>query len=155
MPTAALRHERPGSMAVTPRIPATLEDTGLSADQLSQLMLKSMFGGEVTGLALADRMKLPYAILEPLVERARVERLMEVRGASGTGTAGYRYMLTDLGRERANTFFGINTYVGPAPVPLASYTEFMHQLLKARGYIDRDRIQSGFSHLIVDPHMLE
>jgi MoxR-like ATPase len=142
-------------MAATPRAPATVEDTGLPADQILQLLVKSLYGGEATGLKLAERMCLPYAVLEPLVEEARVERLVEVRGASGTGTAGYRYMLTDLGRERALQFFDINQYIGPAPVPLASYTEFMRQLRAARGYVDRDRIQGGFSHLVVDPTMLE
>jgi hypothetical protein len=142
-------------MAATPRAPLSIEDTGLPADQLSQLMLKTMYGGEATGLLLAERMRLPYGILEPLIERARVERLIEVRGASGTGTAAYRYMLTDLGRERARQFYDINQYVGAAPVPLHNYLEFMGKVRAARGYVDRDRIKSGFSQLIVEPELLE
>jgi len=31
----------------------------------------------------------------------RIERLMEVKGTTGSGSASYRYSLTDLGRERA------------------------------------------------------
>ena len=154
MPTVLLKSDAP-SMAATPRAPATVEDTGLPADQISQLMIKWLYSGEATGLKLAERMCLSYAMFEPLIENARVERLIEVRGASGTGTAGYRYMLTDLGRERALQFFDINHYVGPAPVPLARYVEFMGEVRAARGYIDRDRIQGGFSHLIVNPDMLE
>jgi hypothetical protein len=136
-------------------MPATVDETGLPADQILQLLLKSMYAGEATGLKLSERLCLPYAILEPLVESARVDRLIEVRGSSGTGTAGYRYTLTDLGRERARQFFDINQYVGPAPVPLAAYVEFMGVLRGARGYVDRDRIHGGFSHLVVDPSMFE
>src|SRR5437763_12842186 len=83
--------------APVPRPPMTIEDTGLGADQIGQLLLKTLYGGEATGLAIAERMRLPYALLETLVEHARAELLVEVRGASGSGTAGYRYALTDLG----------------------------------------------------------
>ena len=38
-------------------------------------------------------------ILEPLIERSRAEQLIEVRGASGTGAATYRYALTDGARQ--------------------------------------------------------
>ena len=154
MKSALLTYEAP-STTPAPRAPLTVQDSGLPADQISQLMLKSMYGGEATGLQLAARMCLPYTLLETLVEQARIERLIEVRGAAGTGTAGYRYMLTDLGRERARNFFDVNAYVGPAPVPLAQYVEFMRQMRAARGYVDRSRIHNGFSNLIVDPAMLE
>src|SRR4029453_12244022 len=91
-------------MSAAPRAPATIEDTGLPADQVSQLMLKSLYSGEATGLQLSDRMKLPYAILEPLVENARVERLVEVRGASGTGTAGNCYLRPNTARGRRREY---------------------------------------------------
>ena len=108
-----------------PRAPATLEDTGLRADQLGQLFVKTLYTGEASGVTLADRMRLPYSMLEPLVERTRAERLIEVRGTAGSGTAGYRYALTDLGRDRARQYLDANQYVGPAPVPLDSYVANM------------------------------
>ena len=74
--------------------------------------------------SLAERMRLPYAMLEPLIQRARTEQLVEVRGATGSGTAGYRYALTDLGRDRARQYLDMNHYVGPAPVPLAAYVAY-------------------------------
>jgi len=154
MKSALLSYEPPRTLPA-PRPPLSIADTGIPSDQLSHLMLKSIYGGEATGLQMADRMALPYSVIEPLVEQARIERLIEVRGASGTGTAGYRYMLTDLGRERTQGYFQINTYVGPTPVPLDQYVEFMRQMRAARGYVDRSRIANGFSNLIVDPDMLE
>ncbi len=154
MPTLARIDDAP-AMAPKPIAPATIEETGLPPDQITQLLIKTMLGGEVTGLALAAQVRLPYSILEPLIERARVERLIEVRGASGTGTAGYRYMLTDAGRERARQLVEVNSYVGPAPVPLASYTEYMANLRAARGYVDRNRITHGFSHLVIDTGLFE
>ena len=44
--------------------------------------------------------------------------LVEVKSALGTGSAGYRYALTDAGRARALRYFDACGYVGPAPVPL-------------------------------------
>jgi hypothetical protein len=84
--------------------------------------------GEASGTMLADKMRLPYSVLDTLVQHARVEKLVEVRGTSGAGSAGYRYILTDLGRERAMQFFDINRYVGPAPVPLAQYNRLRARL---------------------------
>jgi hypothetical protein len=134
---------------VAPPLPHTVAETGLSVDQIEQLMMKTLHTGELTGVTLAERVCLPYSLLEPLIERLRAERLVEVRGATGSGTAGYRYALTDLGRDRATQFLEINRYVGPAPVSLASYVATMDTLRQARGYIDRERLEEGFSHLVV------
>ncbi|HLG57324.1 MAG TPA: hypothetical protein VI485_18425 [Vicinamibacterales bacterium] len=144
-----------GTRTPAPPVPATLEDTGLGSDQLEQLIVKTLYGGEATGLVLADRVRLPFAILEPLIERIRAERLIEVRGTTGTSSVSYRYALTDLGRARALQFLAINQYMGAAPVPLASYVKQMRALAAARGYVDRDRLRKGFGHLIISDRILE
>jgi len=135
--------------------PHSLAEVGVSADQIEQLLVKTLYAGEATGLDLSDRLRLPYAVLEPLIERVRAERLVEVRGASGSGSATYRYVLTDLGRDRARQYFDSSMYVGPVPVTLARYVEYMAALMAGRGYLDRDRLRAGFSHLIVSDGMLE
>ena len=94
--------------ATVPRVPTTLRETGLSADMVEQLLVKTLFGAEATGLVIADRMRLPFPILEPTIERVRAELLVEVRGSTGGGSAGYRYALTDLGRDRALQFLNVN-----------------------------------------------
>ena len=101
-----------------PPPPATLEETGLHPDTLAQLLLKTLVGGEANGTALSEKLRLPYSVLDALIQHGRVEKLLEVRGTSGVGSAGYRYVLTDMGRDRAGQFFDISRYVGPAPVPL-------------------------------------
>ena len=96
-----------------PQVPTTLEQTGLTTDMIEQLLVKTLYGGELTGLMLAERLRLPFTIIEPIIERIRIERLIEVRG--GTSTASYRYTPTDLGRERAQQYLAINQYTGAAP----------------------------------------
>jgi hypothetical protein len=138
-----------------PRAPQTIAETGISQDQLNQLFLKSLYTGEATGIQVADRMCLLFAVLEPLVEAARAERLIEVRGASGSGSAGYRYALTDLGRDRARQYLEANQYSGPTPVSLDAYVQQTKNVAAARGFIDRERLSRGFKHLIVDDDVLE
>jgi hypothetical protein len=137
------------------KMPRSLDDIGLSPEQVEQLIIKTLHGGESSGLALADHLRVPYTILEPLIERARAELLVEVRGSTGPGSAGYRYALTDAGRDRAQRHFENSQYVGPAPVPLAQYAAYMTALTAARGYIDRERLRQGFGHLVISDSMLE
>jgi hypothetical protein len=135
--------------------PRSLKDTGIGADQVEQLLVKTLYSGEATGHDVTERMRLPYTILEPIVERVRIERLVEVRGTTGSSGAGFRYALTDLGRDRARQYLDINQYIGAAPVPLAAYVAEIRERSTTRGYLDRERLARGFSHLIVSDRMLE
>jgi hypothetical protein len=135
--------------------PVTLAETGLHPDTLHHLMLKTLIAGEASGTGLADKLRLPYSVLDAMLQHARVEKLVEVRGAAGTGTAGYRYALTDLGRDRAGQFLDICRYVGPAPVPLAQFNAYVHACMTARPHVDRDRLATGFTDLIVNKAMYD
>ncbi len=141
--------------AASPPVPTSLRDTGLGADHIEQLLVKTLHGGEASGLAVADRVRLPFPILEPLIERLRAERLIEVRGAASSGASSYRYALTDAGHERSLQYFEISRYVGPAPVPLAAYVAAMTALAASRPYMDRERLRQGFSHLVISDRVLE
>ena len=152
---AAVASFEKSAQPTPPPPPATIPETGLHPDTLSQLLLKTLVAGEATGTALAEKFRLPYSVLDALVQHARVEKLVEVRGASGTGTAGYRYILTDLGRERAMQYLDVNRYVGPAPVSLAQYTAYVRACMAARPYVDRDRLATGFDQLVVNKSMFE
>ena len=143
------------SASHTPQAPITLAETGLHADQVEHLLVKTLFGGELVGLEVAERMKLPYAVLEPLVVRLRTEQLIEVRGASASSSGSYRYALTDKGRSRAVQYLAINQYTGAAPVPLAAYVAQMKELQASRGFLDRERMRRGFAHLIINDSILE
>ncbi len=147
--------DSPTESSVAPATPTTLVQTGLSSDIILALSLKALYTGELSGRELSNRVKIAYAILEPLIEAARLQQLIEVRSASGAGTAGYRYALTDRGRERANQCFETNGYVGPAPVPLDQYSRYVMELGKHNSIIDREVIASGFTDLIVSDDMLD
>ena len=101
-----------------PPVPHSLEELGLPSERVEQLIVKTLFSGELTGLEMAERMKVAYGLFEPLIVRLRAEHLIEVRGASAAASSSYRYALTDLGRTRALQYLEINLYTGAMPVPL-------------------------------------
>ena len=155
MSTTLFEQEIATAELLAPPKPKDLEGTGLAPDTVAAIILKVLHGGESTGMRLADNVCLPYGILEPLVEKLRLEALVEVKSAAGTGTAGYRYALTDSGRDRARRAFEACGYVGPAPVPVAQYTSYMAKLRDQKHDVFRDRVAEGFSHLVVEPEMLD
>jgi dynein-related subfamily AAA family protein len=155
MTTAAATSAPVDTQPAPPPPPSSIRESGLHPDTLSQILLKTLIAGEASGTGLADRLRLPYSLLEALVEHSRVEKLVEVKGTSGTGSAGYRYALTDLGRDRANQFLEVSRYVGPAPVPLAQYNAYVRACMSARPYLDRERLAGGFQHLVIGKAMLD
>ena len=60
--------------APVPPVPVTLADTGLTADKVEALIVKTLYAGEMSGLQLSDSVRLPYPILEPIIERAQFRR---------------------------------------------------------------------------------
>jgi hypothetical protein len=138
-----------------PPPPATIEETGLHPDTLAQILLKTLVSGEASGTSLSEKLRVPYSVLDLLIQHARVEKLLEVRGASGAGSAGYRYVLTDLGRDRANQFFELSRYVGPAPVPLSQYNAYVRACMAAKPYLNKERLGRGFGELVVSKGMFD
>jgi hypothetical protein len=154
--TLAMLDSTPSATQPTPPPPpATLEETGLHPDTLAQILLKTLVSGEASGTALSEKLRLPYSVLDLLIQHGRVEKLLEVRGTSGAGSAGYRYVLTDLGRDRANQFFELSRYVGPAPVPLAQYNAYVRACMAAKPYLNKERLATGFTNLVVSKGMFD
>jgi hypothetical protein len=138
-----------------PPPPSTIEETGLHPDTLAQILLKTLVGGEASGMSLSEKLRIPYSVLDLLIQHGRVEKLIEVRGTSGAGNAGYRYCLTDLGRDRAGQFFELSRYVGPAPVPLTQYNAYVRACMAVKPYLNRGRLETGFTNLVVSKGMFD
>ena len=95
-------------------------------------------------------------MLEPLIERLRAEQLVEVRGSAGTGSATYRYALTDGGRDRARQYLDFSHYVGPAPVTAGGLRRRRCARWPRRAATSiASACAQGFSHLIISDQVLE
>ena len=139
-----------------PKAPRTLADAGLSADLITQLILKTLhLSGELTGTELARRLGLPFMPLEPVLATIKQQHQCEVSGGA-FGTPSYRYRITDAGRARAMLFMEHNHYVGQAPVPLAQYREYMQGFAETiQRNVDRASVRRAFSHLVINDRVLD
>ena len=140
----------------TPPTPVSLKEVGLNRDSLIHLIVKVLyFSGEVTGSYLSNRLRLPYTIVDELIEFIKSEKLCEVKGIAGIGKSSYRYIITSLGRDRAREFLEINQYTGPAPVPLSQYIDMINKEAASRLYITQESISKNFSHLVLTKQMMD
>lgn len=139
-----------------PRVPETIEDTGLSEEVIVDLLLKTMYvHGARTGEQLADALRLPFSILDEPLETLQRRRQIEARGSSGPGRLGYVFDLGRAGRERAREALQISGYVGAAPVPLAQYRRTLESQSIREARVDRSTITAGFRELVLSPALLE
>jgi predicted ATPase with chaperone activity len=140
-----------------PLAPTTLEEAGLKADLVLQLVLKTLhFSGELTGVELARRLGLNFSVIEPVIETLVTQHHCEIGGGSMIGRSSYRYRITDSGRTRAALFLETNHYVGYAPVPLEQYRRYMYGFRDARPpKATRDQVRNAFSHLVIGERVLD
>jgi predicted ATPase with chaperone activity len=114
-----------------------IEDTGLSALWLQDLVLKVLyFQGYMTGFRIAEEIALPYnGVSDRLLEDLKREKLIEVRGAAaqmGLGEGAYQYGITSAGIARAREALERSQYAGPAPVPLELYNDALKRQSRTR-----------------------
>lgn len=132
-----------------PLQPGTIEETRLSAQFLQELAVKTLFlNGQLRLLDLVEALRLPFAVIQPLMMLVRNERMCEVT-RSGEAETSTIYNLTDLGRKRAEDYLQKSHYVGPAPVSLSAYIEQVRSQSVAQMGVTREQMTQAFSDLII------
>src|SRR5438034_507476 len=103
--------------APAPAAPVSLSDTGVERSVLVDLALKTAFTVPQFNTEWAARqLRLPQHLAAELLEQLRVNHELDVLGQ--VGPFGFRYSVSQPGRERASRLLEISGYVGPAPVSL-------------------------------------
>lgn len=134
----------------------SIQDTGLTREAIVDLLLKVLYiQGARQGEYVAETVQLPYSVLDDLLLDLQQRRMIEVRGTHGHGRSGYVYDLTSEGRTRAREALNINAYVGPAPVPLPMFREWVHRQSVRSHRVSPDNIEKGFSDLVLSQEVLE
>jgi len=157
--TAELMDRPPSGTGSAPfelSAPATLADTGLSEDLVTQLVIKLLhFNADCTGVEIAHRLGLQFAVVEPILETLKRSHQCEVFGGGLLGAPSFRYRITDGGRRRAQLFLEHNQYVGAAPVPLSQYREYMTKFRQAakRG-VTPAAVRQAVSHLVLSDRVV-
>ena len=144
------------SVCAMPAAPRTAEDTGVGADMILQLIMRTMyFAGELTGSEVAARLGVPFAVVDPSLVLMRRDHLCEIAGGTLLGPLTYRYRLTDAGRTRAMLFLDQNQYVSCLPVPLDQYATYMRTALREAESVTRQSIRRAFSHLVLSDGVID
>ncbi len=106
--------------AFWPSEPRNLEEAGLTETFLEALVCQILLGvGTISGRKIAERVGLPFTIVEPQLAQYRVRQL--VTHARSAPLNDFYYSLTENGQRRAQAQQKICSYSGPAPVPLMDY----------------------------------
>lgn len=154
--------DAPGSMLATllseesfhPAQPRALDETGLSTSLIEALILKYLaVVGRSSGRGIAEQIALPFGTLEELFQSLRSRQIIVHNGSAPLND--YYYTLTELGRERAQTYSAACAYVGPAPVPLMDYVLSVEaQTIRAEAP-RREQLENAFADISVDPNLFE
>ncbi len=133
--------------------PETLTDAGLTDGELEALILKMLNSrAEATGRHLADHVKLPFRIIDPILHSLKHDRLVAHKNSAPMND--YVYQLTDLGRERAKKFTEHCTYFGAAPVPLVAYIDSVKRQTLTDQHPTEEDLHRAFEDLLIDKKML-
>ena len=137
-----------------PRVPERLEETGLSADDVERLMLKYLLSkGASTGRAVAQQVRLPFGIVDPLLKGLKYDQLLAFVGTAEMGD--YEYSITEMGRERARRYIEECTYFGSAPVSLRDYLKAMERQSISKQQVTEHDLKQAFSDLLISPELLD
>ncbi len=153
---AALLDAQAQVSATAPLQPRSLAETGVSVANLLGLMLRCMsLDTRETAADIMHAMKLPYGIVERLLDEARNRSWVQAMGMGLTGHAAEpRYTLSKEGRSALADAMAQSHYVGPAPVPLEV---FQAQVLRQRlvsERLDAATLRGGLGGLAVPDHFL-
>lgn len=136
------------STGPAPRAPLALTDLDIDGPLLLDLALKVAFTtAQVATSEAARRMHLPQALVSDLLEHLRTEHLLDILGEAGP--FGYRYTITQRGRERAQRLMEISGYIGPAPVSLAAYNRMLEWQLAQQPRIAPEQVTHALRDLVL------
>jgi len=137
-------------MKSAPPSPKDLDDTGLSVNDLLNLVSKAMYNGAEMPSVIGGMLKLPVRVVQLVLEQAKERKMIDILGAAGGSVASeLRYALTEKGRQWAADAIAQNQYFGPAPVPLSAFVERIQRQRITNERVDREAIEKAFGNLIV------
>jgi len=140
--------------AFLPKTPESLEESGLTEDDLERLILKYLLSkGMASGRQVCQQIRIPFAIVDPLLKRWKYDQILDLRDSAEMGD--YFYSITELGRERAKRYSEECSYYGAAPVLLKDYLKAMEVQSIAKQVVHEEDLKRAFSDLLIAPEMLD
>jgi hypothetical protein len=133
-----------------PRVAKTVAETGLDTNFLLNCLLRTMFVSQLQTIPeLSEQIKLTRPVVEDLLNFAKKDALVEVRGPSEKNYNIMRYALTNAGKDRANEALRRCEYIGPIPIPLETYQTQVQKQTITNEVISIDKLKKAMSHLVL------
>lgn len=133
--------------------PENVQTGGINETILEAIVYRFLFNiGECEGRRIADQVRVPYRLVDPLLARMKMEQNVAYKNA--TATNDYVYILTESGRSIARSYSIDSTYFGACPVPLAHYIESVKIQSIEGQYPKKADLEHAFSDLLINPKML-
>ncbi len=140
---------------VIPREPESLEDTGLSPSTIEQTLLRILyFRGEMYGMDLSNAIGLRFSVIEGIIDVLKLAHHVQVKRSMGMGNVGSGLALTESGRQLARQYLETNQYSGPAPVPVAQYSETVRQQRQCDGWLTKEGLTQAFRGMVLTESIL-
>jgi hypothetical protein len=138
-----------------PPVPKTIEETGLDTNFLLNSLLRIMYVSALQTIPeISDQIKLTRGVVESLLDFAKKEALVEIRGPSEKNQNIMRYALTGAGKERASEALRRCEYIGPAPVPLDTYQIQVQKQTITNEIINMEKLKKALSHLVLSEDVI-
>jgi hypothetical protein len=154
----ALEPAAPPAKAFWPQQPRTIEEAGLNVAMVEELILKAVFyAGEMRGMDLSSRLKLPSAIIDEVIEGLRRQKYLDIRGGggSGVGKSTVIYQLTSFATELMRQILDRNRYNGPAPIPIQDWVYAVRKQTVRGNRITRARMEDKFGDLSIRDYIFD
>jgi hypothetical protein len=137
-----------------PAEPRSIKETGVSPSLIDSLICKYLsVVGRSSGRGIADRLCLPFGVLEDTFHRLRTRQIIVHTGSAPLND--YCYSLTSEGSDRAQVAMESCGYIGPAPVPLSDYVLSAEaQTIRAESP-RQEQLTRAFSDICVDQSLFE
>jgi hypothetical protein len=137
-----------------PPVPEELAETDVPESFLCDLALKIVAAlPEPSTANVTERLHLPRALTEEILQQLYREKLIEVKLQSAMGAT--RYGMLDRGWERlarARAFCG---YDGPAPVSLRDYAHMMRLQAVPSRHATMDSVRAAFRDLVLPDSLMQ
>lgn len=131
--------------------PRDMDELGIPPGIVQDLVLRvALIEGITSTVRLSERVAISPVVMTKVVEDMRDRKLFEVIGIEGRD---YILQLTGEGHRQATERMQLCRYVGPAPVPLRTYTHMVN-VQHAEPRYDLETLRHAFSDLVIADSLL-
>jgi predicted ATPase with chaperone activity len=140
----------------TPSEPESLDKLDINEQVIAGLILRLMhINGSMVAHEIAAEICLPFFnVVDLVLTSLRDNRMLEITRGEMAAIS-YVYTITDGGRARALQYFEQTTYVGPAPVSVASYVQIIAEQSLRQITVHAERLREAFRGLVFEDKILD